>query len=320
LGASPGARYTAAAAIALTAAIGYPLMFTADRGNIEGVAWALSAAGLCFLLRANYRAAALLIGLAASIKPLTILFLLLLLGRRKYKDAVIGVATTGLMVLIALMVLGRPNPWRAYQDLKPGVLLYMDDYILNPKPYDEARFDHSLLDGLKSAALVIEMKGVHPRRAVAEVPRLRDEAGGWPTARALAHVYPFLALASLAALIAFFYKMPLLNQTTAVGAAVAVLPPSAGDYTLLHLYVPFGALVVFLARDVATGRTTLRYSSMIAFGMIYGLLFAPLTFLALYAGDAKLLLLLALVFLAARSPMNSPYFEDLASGSRVGAI
>jgi hypothetical protein len=133
-------------------------------------------------------------------------------------------------------------------------------------------------------------------------------------------VYPFLALASLAALIAFFYKMPLLNQTTAVGAAVAVLPPSAGDYTLLHLYVPFGALVVFLARDVATGRTTLRYSSMIAFGMIYGLLFAPLTFLALYAGDAKLLLLLALVFLAARSPMNSPYFEDLASGSRVGAI
>jgi uncharacterized membrane protein len=72
----------AAAAIVTTAVLGYPTWFTADRGNIEGVVWALAAAGLCFLLRARYRTAAVLIGLSASIKPFSILFLLILLGRR----------------------------------------------------------------------------------------------------------------------------------------------------------------------------------------------------------------------------------------------
>jgi hypothetical protein len=51
---------------------------------------------------------------------------------------------------------------------------------------------------------------------------------------------------------------------------------------------------------------------MLAFAVIYALLFSPLTFLRLYAGDAKLLLLLALLFVAARSPMQSEYFSDPA--------
>ena len=47
-----------------------------------------------------------------------------------------------------------------------------------------------------------------------------------------------------------------------------------------------------------------------AFAGIYALLFAPLAFLMLYASDAKLLLLLALLFVAARSPMHSAYSPD----------
>jgi len=51
---------------------------------------------------------------------------------------------------------------------------------------------------------------------------------------------------------------------------------------------------------------------LLAFAVIYGLLFSPLTFLMLYAGDAKLLLLLALLVVAARSPMRNEYFGDPA--------
>jgi hypothetical protein len=96
--------------------------------------------------------------------------------------------------------------------------------------------------------------------------------------------------------------------------AIAIFPPVAADYTLLHLYLPFGALVVFLTREVATGKVAFSYHSMLALAVIYALLFSPLTFLMLYAGDAKLLLLLALLFVAARSPMRSEYFDQVPLG------
>jgi uncharacterized membrane protein len=121
---SRAVRLAAAAAIVTTALLGYPTWYDVFLGNLEGVVWAVAAAGLCFLLRAKYRTAAVLIGIAASIKPFPILFLLLLLRRRRYKEAALGVATAGLVLLSALTALG-PNPWRAYQDLKPGVSLYM---------------------------------------------------------------------------------------------------------------------------------------------------------------------------------------------------
>jgi hypothetical protein len=203
-----------------------------------------------------------------------------------------------------------PNPVRAYQQLKPGVPLYMGYYILRELPYEEARFVHSLLDGMKSAALVVEMKGLHPTGAAAEISKLRAEPGGWPVAIALVRIYPVIAAVGFGVLLLTFRRMPLLNQMTALAVAITLFPLSAADYTLLHLLVPFGALIVFLAREVATGTSAMRLSSMLAFAVIYGLLFAPLTFLMLYAGDAKLLLLLALLFVTARTPMHSAYFDD----------
>lgn len=312
-GANRATRASAAAAIGGTALLGYPMWFTADRGNTEWVVWALAGSGLCFLLRGKYRIAAVMIGLAASIKPFCILFLLLLLGRRRYKEAALGAISACLMIFAATMVLGS-NPWKVYRDLKPGATYYMDHYVMNLMPVDEARFGHSLLDGMKSAALSVEMGGVHPTVALSEVPRLMAEPGGWHAVRPLVHAYSFIVTAGFVLLIAVFYRMPILNQLTALGAAVALCPPVAGDYTLLQLYVPFGALLVFLTRDVATGKAPFPQVPMLALATIYALLFSPLTFLRIYAGDAKLLLLLALLVVAARSPMHSSYFCD-AGGS-----
>jgi hypothetical protein len=227
------------------------------------------------------------------------------------------VATAGLVVIAALTTLG-PNPWKVYQDLKPNESYYLDNYVGNLMPVGEARFCHSLLDGMKSAALTIEqshslkyrMGGFRPYKAIGDVPILRAEPGGWHVIRTLVRIYPFVAIAGLGLLFAVFYKMPILNQLTALAVAITIVPPVAADYTLLHLYLPFGALVVFLTREVATGKVAFSYHSMLALAVIYALLFSPLTFLMLYAGDAKLLLLLALLVVAARSPMRSEYFGD----------
>jgi hypothetical protein len=302
-------RQNATAAIIITVLLGYPLWFTADRANTEGVVWALAGAGLCFLLRGRYRAAAVFIGLATSVKPFSILFLLLLVGRRKYKEAALGLATTAVLVVVALTVMG-PTPWKAYDDLKPGVGRYIGIYVERLLPAQESRFCHSLLDGAKTVAVTAEMGGIRPRQAIGEVQKLMQEPGGWHVVHTLVWIYPFVVVVGFGLLLAVFYKMPLLNQMTALGVAVTLFPPVAGDYTLLHLYVPFGALVVFLAREVAEGKAELRYGTMMALATIYALLFSPLTFLMYYAGVGKMLVLLALLVVAARSPMRSVYFGD----------
>jgi hypothetical protein len=303
-------RLSFAAAIGTTAVLGYPMWFTADRGNLEAVVWALSAAGLCFLLRAKYCTAAVLIGLSACIKPFSILFFLLFLCRRKFKEPAIGLAVVGLVVIAALTALG-PNPWKAYQDLMPGIRDHIAIHVDRMDPYGEVRFEHSLLDGMKSAALTAEMGGIHPVKALVEVPILSDDST-WEehVVHPLVLVYPFIVIAVFMLLLAVFYRMPMLNQLTAVAVTITLIPPCSADYTLLALYVPFGALLVFLTREVATGKVAFSYHSMLALAVIYALLFSPLTFLMLYAGDAKLLLLLALLFVAARSPMPSDYFGD----------
>jgi hypothetical protein len=250
-----------------------------------------------------------LIGLAASIKPFVILFMLLLLWRRKWSAALLGVATAAVAVIVALTALG-PTPWKAYDDLEPGLTRYLNLYVLNLLPAGESRFGHSLLDGAKSVAVMVDMGGIHPHDAISRIPALMTEPGGWHVAHSLATVYPFVVAIGLGMVIVMFRKLPVLNQLTALGVAVTLFPPASGDYTLLHLYVPFGALVVFLAREVATGEGELCAGAMTWLVVIYALLLSPLTLLGIYAGDGKLVVLLALLVAAARWPMRSVYFGD----------
>ena len=302
----------AAAAIAVTFLIADPTWFTADRGNIEWVVWAFSAAGLCFLLARRNGLGAAFIGLASSIKPFSILFLALLLRRRKYKELVLGLAVTAAVITLAAVILG-PNPWRAYQALKPGGTYYMTHYVQNLMHPEEARFGHSILDGMKIAALTVETRGIHPTLAIPTAIALYTQPGGWSVVHSLVRVYPWILLVGTALMIKVFYRMPLVNQITAIAGAVSLCPPVAAEYTLLQFYVPFGAFLVFLTRDVATGRANFSYRAMAAYATLYALLFVPLTFLRIYAGTAKLILILVLLCVAAKTPMRSAYFGDLPS-------
>jgi hypothetical protein len=304
-----GDRVAVAAAIFTAAYLGFPLWFTADRANIEGVIWILVTVGLCLLLRGKSQTGAILIGLAASIKPFSILYLLLLVRRRKYRDAALGVATLAAVTLAALMALS-PDPIKAYRDLQPGVALYLERYITNVVRYEEARFDHSVLDGLKSAALTVTVGIPHPGTMDSDLKILSTEPGGWHVARYLFRIYPLVAATGFVLIGIFFYKMPMLNQLSALAIATTLLPLSASEYTLLQLYVPFGALLIFLVREVAVGRAQLASSDARRLIVLYALLFAPLSIFSIYAGDAKLALLLLLLWTLAKTPLNSSYFDD----------
>ncbi len=312
LGAEKPARFAAGVAILVTACIGEPLIFVADRANLEGVVWALAGAGLCFLMRRKFWSSAVLLGIAAAVKPFPGLFFLIMLRLGRYKETALGVCVSALLFVAALWSLG-PNPVGALRDMLPGVSLYKSIMVDNLQQSEEARFEHSLLDEMKAAAVLIKVKSIRPSTGANEIGQLMGEPGGWRRARQLANLYLPLTVIAFGIIVALFYKMPILNQVTAVAVAVALLPPSASEYTLLHLYVPFGAFLVFAVREVATGRSQLSTTTLASFGTIYALLFSPLTFLQLYAGSVKMLLLLALLIAAARTPMRSADLGDVAA-------
>ena len=313
-------RLLAMEAIALTALMGWPLWYAADRGNLEGLTWALSGGALCFFLGRRYRAAAVCIGLAACIKPFPLAFCALLLLRRRYWETALAAGITVALILAACIGI-EPNPWKAYQDLKPGFGFYSKVYVQSIRPPDEVRFSHSILDGLKLGAVILEARKFNPTALNKAIQRTSGEDlasrnanpaefKSWPTGRALAKIYPFIALAVFAALVFCARGMPALNQITILGIAAATLPPNAFEYTLLNLYVPFGALVIFLTAELARGRAALTRITLFAILSVYALLFAPLTFLRTYAGVTKLLLILLLLAFFIRTPMPTAYFGD----------
>lgn len=300
----------AATALAATALLGLPLIFTMDRANIEGVVWICSAIGLWFFLTRRHVPAAIFIGLAASIKPFPALLLLLLVAQRRYKAAALGVIVAAATMATALTALG-PNPVQAYKDLLPGIQLYYRAYVVHQVPSLEARFDHSLLDGERSMVLLVHNRSLDPVELAKTEDRLNAEPG--PTLATVTPVrwYGPVSTACLLVICLVFIRRPVLNQLTAISIAITLLPLSASEYTLLYLYVPFAAFVVFLLRDVATGEVSFSPRAATAIACTYALLLAPLSFFKALAGDVQLLLLLLLLILAARYPMNSRYFEHL---------
>lgn len=292
--------------------LGFPLAFTLDRANLEAIVWIFASIGVCLMLAQRFGLAALMIGIAAAIKPFPGLFLLILVARKKYKEAVTGALLAACIFVLALVGLG-PNPFKASVDLKQGVNYYLQRYVTNLPPPEEVRFDHSLMDRAKYAAVMANMRGPHPIRGPIMVDFFRQQEGGWPTSRIIYKMYPVLLIVPLGLILWFFRSRPLLNQVTAAAIAINILPPVASDYTLIHLSVPFAAWLLFLMHSAKPGAVRLHPLAVFTITVEYALLFSPLTFLRLNAADAKLLCMLALLITMARVPMPCEFFGDKPS-------
>jgi hypothetical protein len=325
-------RWGPIAAIAATAFFGLPALFTADRGNLEGVIVLILGTGLVLFVVRRYYSAAVFIGLAASIKPFPGLFLLLLLRKKLYREFAVGVTTVVCTTLLALTALG-PNPIAAYRGLQPGVQQYYNDYIMKVRPRDEVRFTHSITDTLKSVAsewaharenkktgrLEEEQDAIDaaPQEPVPEALKLGN---GMVRSRHYAQIHAIfiLGMSLGAAVFVFtmlrFFKLPVLNQIILVGTLITLLPPVSAEYSLLELYVPFGLFVIFLVRDVATGGVEFSQRHMLILLTLFALLFSPLTFFGRYAGDVQMPLLACLLLAARTYPMPSSIFGEVEAG------
>lgn len=279
----------AAGYIAASLLLAYPLWFELKQANIEIVVWVLLTVGVwAFFKERNYTAAACF-GLAASMKIYPFVYLGLLISRRKYRAVVFSFFVALVSTLVSLWLLG-PNLRDAWRKTEEAVGTFRTVYVLHFR-VGEIGFDHSLFAFYKRFW-----------------PHL-------PPPQILSHVLiGYLAIAAIAGICLYFLKickLPVINQVLCLCIAFILLPPVSGDYTLMHLYVPWGLLVLFAQEQWVSRR---NIPGLTAAFVCLAILVAPLGEFIYngerFGGQIKAVTLVILMLIALRKPFPSSYDQE----------
>jgi len=260
----------------------WPLVFVCQRANIEVTIWVLASLGIWALLRERPMLAAVLFGLAASIKIYPILLLLLLLSRRMIYAFALGLLVFALSLLFSFWYVG-PTISIALHGTLNGITGFIGNYAATAH-HNELQADHSFLAAIKSVFSIHKL--------------------GFSNFTVLTHLY--IPLAAIGAALLFFLRvqfLPVANRILFVMICMVALPPVSYDYTLIHLYVPF-ALIALTVVHCTQSRTTL--SGLEPVLACFAVLFTPQLFLFYNSlhlnGTLKAIALACLLLLLVRYP------------------
>ena len=285
-----GLSSPAAAALALSGVLAFPLVFLVQRGNIEIVLWIVSTLGILAYLRGRPYLAAVLWGIAACIKIYPILLVGLFLGRRLRGQTgpfLVGIGTAILCTVAALWYVG-PSIGIASHGFLQGVQGFQGSYAQTVRT-GEIGFDHSLFSIVKLLAIL-----------------------SGSSAGPLLH--PYYLVAGAIALLVFFLRvrhLPFANRLVFITVGFTLLPPVSYEYSLVHLYAPAALLLLSCIipagdpeRNAGSSRPSIAALACLA------VLFLPINLFVvrglLYAGQIQALLLLLLGALAAAHPWPRP--------------
>jgi hypothetical protein len=207
----------------------FPIAGLLQRGNIEIFLWIFAACGTWAYVREKDDAAAVLWGLAAAMKLYPIIFLALLLPRRRYRAFAVGVGTFVTASVVSMWWLG-PSFAVVWKGSLRNVFGYQGVRVAQWNLHEIAA-NHSAFGLAKLVAMVT----------------------GFPLSRL---TLPYYALGAMVFAFAFFkrlWKMPMANQLLAVSAFMLLLPPVSYFYTLVHLYAPWLVLVFVAIRADKAG-------------------------------------------------------------------
>lgn len=201
----------------------YPFWFEYVLANMEICIFLMVAFAVLAFLRGHFYLAAGLIGVAGAMKIFPLIYMGLLLSRKKYRQMLFGIVFAGLLNVASLWII-YPSIAVSFHGIQTNLSAFRSSYMLRFL-LEQTGFDHSLFGLFKS---------------VARVPF------HWLMPSAVLTGY--LALACAGGVMLYFIRirhLPLLNQILCLCIASILLPPTSHDYTLLHLYVPWGLLVIY---------------------------------------------------------------------------
>jgi hypothetical protein len=210
--------------IGLSLAFAYPIWFEFKQGNIEICVWAMAALGMWALFRQHTYTAAACLGVAGAMKFFPLVYLGLLLAKRRYRETLFALAAATITTVASVWFIG-PNFVATWRQIDSGLNEFRTTYMLHLR-LDEIGFDHSLF-------------GLYKRLS----PQL-------PPMPVLSHILTIYLAAAASTGIALLYlfrirKLPVANQLLCLSIASILLPPVSYDYTLMHLYIPWALLALY---------------------------------------------------------------------------
>jgi hypothetical protein len=301
----------------------YPFWFEYLLGNMEICIFLIVAFGILAFLRGHFVMSATLIGIAASMKIFPFVYFALFLSRRKYRELALGIFATAVTTVASLWLM-CPSLQIAFRGVRSGLAAFQHMYILQFLPI-ETGFDHSIFGFIKSLFFHLHgtttmpsyLLGLRPHdfvslRFVVSHPFARKKAKGWGTEmvqeQAVTDLALYLAFASVTGLALYFFRirfLPLLNQVLCLSIASILLSPTSHDYTLLHLYVPWGLMVLFAIDQARTNRSMDRLMTVFICFAILMSAESELIYQARgHSGQLKAIVLVALLYVGLKYPFG----------------
>ncbi len=270
--------------------VSWPIYFCLERGNLESILWLMLAVALALFVQERWYAAAIAIGFVAAFKIYPILFLALFLSLRRYREVGTVLLSAAVTSVAGLFYLDRNLSHAARftaQGIDAFLATYSARYLIDANGYDHSAF-----------ALLKLLLRSHPQLIPHAVSLYTLTAG------LLATWYYFARIR----------HAPRFNQLLAICTLMVLLPATSFDYTLQAMYIPFAWLCLMTVSARRMGKVL---PGTAAFFTAFALLFSPLVFVRgleyTVGGQVRAVVLLSLLYLAARFPIPDPSKADGAS-------
>jgi hypothetical protein len=200
----------------LSGLLGYPILFLINRGNIEGFCWLFTATGVWAFWTRRWYLCGILLGAATAFKLFPFILLGLLFSQKRYGAFIVAVLTAIFITGASYLYIG-PSYHVAVTGIATGLEAFRANYALTIH-WEEIGFDHALF-------------------AIIKLGVQRDYRP-W--------LQGYLLIASGVGLAFYWFRirnLPRANQIVCLVVASVILPPVSYEYTLVHLYLPWAALV-----------------------------------------------------------------------------
>jgi hypothetical protein len=225
----------------------YPFLLTLDRGNIQGIVGGLVMLGVLALLNNRASAAGVCFGLAGALKGYPFVFVLLLIGARRWRATAIAVTTMALTTFVPLMLFdGGPgaNVQRLWETT---------GFFRQPAGASQAQ---QVFGNFSLLGLFASIRGLDAG--------LLSDFGSW-----FADNYSVIALALGIAAVWLIVgaRATLLDGSVLAAVIAALLVPVSYGYVLVLFFAPL--VLIF------SGQTGSQMWATRTYAITLGLLFAP---------------------------------------------
>jgi hypothetical protein len=247
----------------------FPLAFTVYTGNIELYVWLAVLCGLWAYGSGRAGLAVVCFALAGSAKLYPLIFFLLFLRRGQWHRILQGACVFAASFVGSLWLI-YPNVAVAYREIGSRTSAFMTSTILG---YESGLvgYDHSPWSLYKALT------------------------SPWIERHSKTELDLYLAVGISVTLLLWFTRvrrMDRLEQILFLSAAMLIVPPISNDYTLLHLYAPFGLLALAVVRDEVPSRLSTPW--LVCFAVLFTAQSFVIAVSTHFAGQLKCLFLVVL--------------------------